>query len=139
MEKYGDKTTALMEFIEKNGPLQISELTSIRGLPVRIDSTLQRLAQAGLVIESEAPSNRAQGKRFVKAYEVAAEWRELKQESEALNRKQANFERQVGRPKAVKTKPSTIRFTDVQRIKYLELGGSRWVKRMIDEADKTAL
>jgi hypothetical protein len=27
-----------------------------------------------------------------------------------------------------------IRLTEVQRLKFLELGGSRWVKRLIDES-----
>ena len=39
-----------------------------------------------------------------------------------------------GRPVAEPTKPAMLRLTEVQRIKYLELGGARWVKRLIDEA-----
>lgn len=39
-----------------------------------------------------------------------------------------------GRPPAPPTKPAMIRLTEVQRVKYLELGGARWVKRLIDEA-----
>ena len=39
-----------------------------------------------------------------------------------------------GRPVAEPTKPAMIRLTEAQRAKYLELGGARWVKRLIDEA-----
>lgn len=41
--------------------------------------------------------------------------------------------RPAGRPPATPTKPAMIRLTDSQRVKYLELGGARWVKRLIDE------
>jgi hypothetical protein len=39
----------------------------------------------------------------------------------------------AGRPKAEPTTPVMLRLTDRQRDKYLELGGARWVKRLIDE------
>ena len=39
-----------------------------------------------------------------------------------------------GRPVSEPTKPAMIRLTEAQRLKYLELGGARWVKRLIDEA-----
>ena len=39
-----------------------------------------------------------------------------------------------GRPVSEPTKPAMIRLTEAQRVKYLELGGARWVKRLIDEA-----
>lgn len=42
--------------------------------------------------------------------------------------------RKAGRPPAEPTKPAMLRLTERQRIKYLELGGSRWVKRLIDES-----
>ena len=42
----------------------------------------------------------------------------------------------AGRPHAEPTKPAQIRLTERQRVKYLELGGARWVKRLIDEAIK---
>ena len=41
-----------------------------------------------------------------------------------------------GRPVAEPTKPAMLRLTEAQRVKYLELGGARWVKRLIDEAPK---
>lgn len=44
----------------------------------------------------------------------------------------------AGRPKAEPTKPALIRLTESQRIKYLELGGAKWVKRLIDEALKNS-
>lgn len=40
----------------------------------------------------------------------------------------------AGRPPAQPTKPAMIRLTEPQRVKYLELGGARWVKRLINEA-----
>ena len=39
----------------------------------------------------------------------------------------------AGRPKAEPTKPVMTRLTDAQRLKFLELGGARWAKRLIDE------
>lgn len=45
--------------------------------------------------------------------------------------------RPVGRPIAEPTKPAMIRLTEPQRVKYLELGGARWVKRLIGEELKT--
>ena len=39
-----------------------------------------------------------------------------------------------GRPVSEPTKPAMIRLTEAQRVKYLELGGARWVKRLIDES-----
>jgi hypothetical protein len=44
----------------------------------------------------------------------------------------------AGRPKSPETKPAMLRLTEAQRLKYLELGGSRWVKRLIDESTKPA-
>lgn len=44
--------------------------------------------------------------------------------------------RKPGRPKAEPTKPVMIRLTEVQRMKYLDLGGARWIKRLVDEANK---
>lgn len=43
-----------------------------------------------------------------------------------------------GRPPAPPTKPAMIRLTETQRLKFLELGGSRWVKRLIDESIEQA-
>jgi hypothetical protein len=40
----------------------------------------------------------------------------------------------AGRPPAPPTKPAMLRLTEPQRIKYLELGGAKWIKRLIDEA-----
>ena len=41
----------------------------------------------------------------------------------------------AGRPAlAQPTKPVMLRLTETQRLKYLELGGARWVKRLIEEA-----
>jgi len=37
-----------------------------------------------------------------------------------------------GRPRAEPTKPAMVRLTERQRVKFLELGGARWVKRLID-------
>jgi len=34
------------------------------------------------------------------------------------------------------TKPVLIRLTEPHRVKFKELGGSRWVRRLIDEAIK---
>lgn len=42
--------------------------------------------------------------------------------------------RKPGRPKAEPTTPVMLRLTDVQRKAYLERGGARWVKRLIDDA-----
>ena len=42
--------------------------------------------------------------------------------------------RKPGRPVAEPTKPVMLRLTKTQNDKYLELGGARWVKRLIDEA-----
>ena len=42
--------------------------------------------------------------------------------------------RKPGRPKAEPTKPALIRLTEPQRVKFLELGGARWVKRLLNEA-----
>ena len=42
--------------------------------------------------------------------------------------------RKPGRPVAEPTKPVMLRLTQTQNDKYLELGGARWVKRLIDEA-----
>ena len=39
----------------------------------------------------------------------------------------------AGRPTAPPTKPIMLRLTEPQRLKYLELGGARWIKRLIDE------
>ena len=47
------------------------------------------------------------------------------------------LKRTAGRPPAPPTKPAMIRLTEAQRLKYLELGGARWVKRLIDEALNT--
>ena len=44
--------------------------------------------------------------------------------------------RKAGRPPAPPTKPAIVRLTEPQRLKYLELGGVRWIKRLIDEAIK---
>lgn len=41
--------------------------------------------------------------------------------------------RKAGRPPAQPTKPAMIRLTEPQRLRYLELGGARWIKRLIDE------
>ena len=38
-----------------------------------------------------------------------------------------------GRPRSEPTRPVMLRLTEVQRKKYLERGGARWVKRLIDE------
>lgn len=38
----------------------------------------------------------------------------------------------AGRPKAEPTTPVMIRLTEAQRLKFLELGGARWMKRLID-------
>lgn len=40
----------------------------------------------------------------------------------------------AGRPYAEPTKPAQIRLTERQRLRFLELGGARWVKRLIDES-----
>jgi hypothetical protein len=40
----------------------------------------------------------------------------------------------AGRPKAEPTTPVMLRLTEAQRLKFLELGGSRWAKRLLDEA-----
>ena len=43
----------------------------------------------------------------------------------------------AGRPAGTakpEAKPRAIRMTDEQHAKYLELGGSRWIKRLINEA-----
>ena len=42
-------------------------------------------------------------------------------------------EKKVGRPKSEPTKPAMIRLTEKQRVKYINRGGARWVKRLIDE------
>lgn len=42
--------------------------------------------------------------------------------------------RKPGRPKAEPTTPVMLRLTEVQRINYLERGGARWIKRLINEA-----
>lgn len=44
----------------------------------------------------------------------------------------------AGRPPAADpaTKLATMKLTPTQHAKFLELGGSRWVKRLIDEAMK---
>jgi len=47
--------------------------------------------------------------------------------------------RKAGRPPAEPTKPAMIRLTDVQRVKFLELGGARWVKRLLNEAIDEAI
>lgn len=39
----------------------------------------------------------------------------------------------AGRPKAPATKPVTLRLTPEQHRVYLERGGARWIKRLIDE------
>jgi hypothetical protein len=44
--------------------------------------------------------------------------------------------RKVGRPIAEPTKPAMVRLTEKQRLKFLELGGARWIKRLIDESMK---
>ena len=43
-------------------------------------------------------------------------------------------QRKPGRPVAEPTQPVMLRLTHAQNAKYLELGGARWVKRLIDEA-----
>ena len=43
----------------------------------------------------------------------------------------------AGRPKkADPTKPAMLRLTESQRKTYLERGGAKWVKRLIDESAK---
>ena len=37
-----------------------------------------------------------------------------------------------GRPRSEPTKPVMLRLTETQRKKYIERGGARWVKRLID-------
>ena len=39
----------------------------------------------------------------------------------------------AGRPKAEPTKPVTTRLTAAKREKFFELGGARWVNRLIAE------
>ena len=41
--------------------------------------------------------------------------------------------RKPGRPKAEPTYPAMLRLTAAQRRVYLERGGARWVKRLLDE------
>ena len=45
--------------------------------------------------------------------------------------------RKPGRPKSEPTYPAMLRLTKIQRSKYLELGGARWVKRLLNEAQTT--
>lgn len=40
----------------------------------------------------------------------------------------------AGRPKAEPTTPVMLRLNEAQRLKFLELGGARWAKRLLDEA-----
>ena len=42
--------------------------------------------------------------------------------------------RKPGRPKAEPTKPAMLRLTETQHKAYLDKGGARWVKRLLDEA-----
>jgi hypothetical protein len=41
--------------------------------------------------------------------------------------------RKPGRPKAEPTTPISIRLTKAQHTAYIELGGARWVKRLLSE------
>ena len=47
--------------------------------------------------------------------------------------------RLAGRPTSPPTTPAMIRLTEPQRAKFLELGGSRWVKRLLNEAIDLAI
>jgi len=47
--------------------------------------------------------------------------------------------RKPGRPKAKPTKPAMLRLTEAQHKAYIELGGARWVKRLLDEVKPRAL
>lgn len=40
----------------------------------------------------------------------------------------------AGRPKAEPTTPVTVRLTAAKKDKFMEMGGARWVNRLIDEA-----
>ena len=40
----------------------------------------------------------------------------------------------AGRPKAEPTRPVSIRLTAAQHAAYIERGGARWLKRLLNEA-----
>ena len=42
--------------------------------------------------------------------------------------------RKPGRPVAEPTRPATLRLKESQHAEYMDLGGARWVKRLIDES-----
>jgi len=44
--------------------------------------------------------------------------------------------RKPGRPKGEPTKPVMLRLSVPQHKTYLDKGGARWVKRLLDEAEK---
>lgn len=47
--------------------------------------------------------------------------------------------RGVGRPQAAEpTRPVSVRMTARQHAKYMELGGARWIKRLLNEANGKA-
>ena len=47
--------------------------------------------------------------------------------------KAMGIKRKPGRPYAEPTQPVSVRLTKAQHAKYIELGGARWLKRMLDE------
>ena len=130
--QYGDKTAALMEFLESRGPMMASELKGIQGLPVRIDATLARLTQAGLLVEAEPEPGRRPGKRAGRTYAAVPGWRATKKEVEFSRRRQARALGSVGRPLAEPSNSVSMRLTESQRMKFFAAGGAKWVKRLLD-------
>lgn len=47
--------------------------------------------------------------------------------------------RKPGRPKGEPTKPAMLRLTEAQHKIYIERGGARWVKRLLDELSQNNL